>query len=211
MVPPREPEPALAAPGIGGLLTPPQQTISGPRKNRRRRDRPYSHVHLEIDLDSKPPDPEGVPALEQLATFLGEKQIVERGTLVLMAAATLHALSARRFRRIDHWEVVPGGWLPPPKPGANPDGTEPVGELLATIEGGGWSTVASARSFAARLSDLSGNRVDVTVRRIHRERRHAVSLDLWGVWTQSTLHDLEGSIRQRLPVVNTRMTKYQYA
>lgn len=211
MVAPREPEPALAAPGVGNLLTPPQQTIGGPRANRRRRDRPFSHVHVEIDLESKSPNPAGVPILERLAALLGEKRIVERGTLVMMAAATLHALSARRFRRIDHWEVTPGGWLPPPTPGPNRGGIEPVGELLVTLEGGGWSAVASARVFAARLSDLSGNRIDVTVRRIHRERRHAMSLDLWGVWTQATVHDLEGSIRERLPVVNSRMTKYQYA
>ncbi len=210
MVPPKESDPALAAPGIGELLSPPKQFISGPRSNRRHRDRSYNHVHLELDLAPEPPDPAGVPPLEQLAGFLREKKIVERGTLILMAAATLHALAARRFRRVDHWEVSPGGWLPPPPPGKDPDASEPVGDLLATLESGAWASVGSARSFSARLSDLSGARVDVTVRRVHRERRHAVMLDLWGYWTKATVQDLVGSLSKRLPVVRSTMTKFQY-
>jgi hypothetical protein len=210
MVPPREPEPALAAPGIGELLSTPKQTISGPRSNRRSRNRPYSHVHLEVDLAPKPPNPAGVPPLEQVAGFLNEKKIVERGTLIMMAAATLHALSARRFRRVDHWEISPGGWLPPPKPGTDPDASEPVGDLLAALESGAWSSGGSSRSFSARLSDLSGARVDVTVRRVHRERRHALTIDLWGSWTKESIQDLVGSISTRLPVIRSRMTKFQY-
>ncbi|HEY1198133.1 MAG TPA: hypothetical protein VGG32_05355 [Thermoplasmata archaeon] len=210
MVPPKETEPALAAPGVGELLSTPTQSVSGPRSNRRRRDRSYSHVHLELDLAPEPLNPNGVPLLEQLAGFLREKKIVERGTLILMAAATLHALAARRFRRVDHWEVSPGGWLPPPRPGKDPNASEPVGDLLATLESGAWASVGSARSFSARLSDLSGARVDVTVRRVHRERRHALMIDLWGFWTKAAVQDLEGSISKRLPVVRSRMTKFQY-
>ena len=210
MVPPRESEPALAAPGIPELLSPPGPHLVGPRSNRRSRNRPYSHVHLEVDLAPEPPNPAGVPPLEQIAGFLREKKIVERGTLILMAAATLHALAARRFRRVDHWEVAPGGWLPPPRLRADPDASEPVGELLTTLQSGAASTIASARSFSARLSDLSGGRIDVTVRRVHRERRHALTLDLWGSWTKSTVADLVGSISERLPVIRSQMTKFQY-
>jgi len=210
MVPPKEAEPALSAPGVGELLSTPKQSGSGPRANRRRRDRSYSHVHLELDLAPEPLDPAGVPPLEQLAGFLREKRIEEQGNLVLMAAATLHALAARRFRRVDHWEVSPGGWLPPPLPGTDPDASEPVGELLTTLESGAWASVGSARSFSARLSDLSGARVDVTVRRVHRARRHALMMDLWGRWTKATVQDLVGSVSNRLPVVRSTMTKFQY-
>lgn len=210
VVPLKETEPALAAAGVGELLSTPKPSLSGPRSSRRRRDRLYSHVHLEVDLAPEPPNPAGVPPLEQLVAFLREKKVVERGTLVLMAAATLHALAVRRFRRVDHWEVSPGGWLPPPRPGTDPDASEPVGDLLATLESGAWSAVGSARSFSARLSDLSGARIDVTVRRVHRERRHALSLDLWGSWTKAAVQDLVGSISERLPVVHSRMTKFQY-
>jgi hypothetical protein len=211
MVALNEPEPALAAPGVGELLSTPREATSGPRANRRHRNRSYSHVHLEMDLAPEAPDPTGVAPLEQLAGFLREKKIVERGTLVLMAAATMHALAARRFRRVDHWEVSPGGWLPPPRPGKDPDASEPVGELLATLDSGAWSSVSSARSFSARLSDLSGARVDVTVRRVHRPRRSALTIDLWGSWTPAAVRDLEGSISTRLPVIRSRMTKFQYA
>jgi hypothetical protein len=211
MVPLKESEPALAAPGVGELLLPPPQTITGPRSARRRRDRPYSHVHVTMDLAPRAPDPAGVPPLERLAGFLTKKKVVERGTLILMAAAALHALSARHFRRVDHWEVSPGGWLPPPRPGKDPDASEPVGELLTMLESGAWSSVGSARSFSARLSDLSGSRVDVTVRRVHRERRHGLEMDLWGCWTHAAVKDLEGSIAERLPVVRSEITKFQYA
>ena len=61
------------------------------------------------------------------------------------------------------------------------------------------------------LSDLSGGRVDVTVRRVHREHRHALSLDLWGTWTKATVQELEESISSPLPVVRTTMTKFMYA
>jgi hypothetical protein len=163
-----------------------------------------------VDLTPEPPDPAGVPPLERLAGLLKEKNIVERGTLILMAAATLHALAARRFRRVDHWEVSPGGWLPPPRPGKDPDGSEPVGDLLSTLQSGSWSSVGSARSFSARLSDLSGGRVDVTVRRVHRERRHSLTIDLWGSWTKEAVQDLEGSLSHRSPVIHSTMTKFQY-
>jgi hypothetical protein len=210
MVSPREAEPALAAPGVPELLSTPTPLFSGPRSNRRHRNRPYSHVHLELDLASEPPNPAGVPLLEKLAGLLREKKVVEGGSLILMAAATLHAMAARRFRRVDHWEVSPGGWLPPPLPRADPNAAEPVGDLLATLQSDAGSTLATARTFSARLSDLSGARVDVTVRRVHRERRHAVTLDLWGDWTKPTVQDLVGSISARLPVVRSRMTKFQY-
>jgi hypothetical protein len=210
VVPPKETEPALAAPGVGELLATPQQALSGPRSNRRRRNRSYAHVHLELDLAPETPNSAGVPALERLSAFLTDKKIVEQGTLIMMAAATLHAFAARRFRRVDHWEVSPGGWLPPPPPGTDPNASEPVGDLLATLESGAWSVVGSARSFSARLSDQAGARIDVTIRRVHSERRHALSIDLWGLWTRADVQDLQGSISNRLPVVRSKVTKFQY-
>ena len=202
MTPGKEPEPALAAPGIEDLGTPRLRPGSGPRSSRRARNRSYRHVHLELDLAPGTPDPAGIPLLERLAALLRERRIVEKGTLVLMAAATLHALASQRFRRVDHWEVTPGGWLPPPRAGTSPY-SEPVGDLLTALESGAWPSVGSARTFAARLSDLSGARVDVVVRRIHRERRHALMLDLWGAWTPAAVKDLTGAISSRLPVVRT--------
>ncbi|HEY6238571.1 MAG TPA: hypothetical protein VIZ68_05240 [Thermoplasmata archaeon] len=211
MAPPKEPEPALVAPGIGASNSILRPATAGPRSSRRHRNRPYSHVHLEVDLAPSLPDPPGEALRERWARFLAEGKVVERGTLILMAAATLHALASRRFRRVDHWEVSPGGWLPPPRPGEGPGAEGPVGHLLDALESGAWSSAGGARSFSARLSDLSGGRVDVIVRRVHRGRRHALSLDLWGSWTKETVDDLVGSISKRLPVVRSTMTKFQYA
>jgi hypothetical protein len=210
MSPRRETEPALAAPGLIGPVSILNQPISGPRSSRRSRNRPYSHVHLEIDLKPESADPAGVPLLERLAGVLKEREITETGTLILLAAATLHALSSQRFRRVDHWEVTPGGWLPPPTSGAAPDGEEPVGHLIDALESDSGAAVGSARSFSARLSDRSGARVDVIVRRVHRERRHALSLDLWGSWTPAAVKELKGSLSERLPLARSTMTKYQY-
>jgi hypothetical protein len=211
MVPPKEPVPALAAPGIGGpnsILNPPW---SGPRGARRARHRSYRHVHLEVDLAPTAPNPAGVPLLERLADLLREGEIVEQGSLILLAGGALHALSARGFRRVDHWEVSPGGWLPPAPVGADPEKEEPVGHLLSTLEGDGGKSVAEARAFSARLSDFSGGRVDLVVRRLHRQRRHSLSLDLWGVWRPTDVQGLVSAIAERLPVERSTLTKYQYA
>jgi hypothetical protein len=211
MSPPAPQPPALSAPGLVGPISIVDQPISGPRSNRRARNRPYAHVHLEIDLSAEP-NREAEPALlQRLEALLSEKEIVEAADLLRLAAGTLHALSARRFRWIDHWEVQPGGWLPLPERKKHQDAEEPVGELLKALESGAWAPAAKARSFSVRLSDKRGNRADVIVRRVHRERRHALSLDLWGSWTKASIEDVTGSLSARLPVSRSTMTKYQYA
>jgi hypothetical protein len=211
MAPHKEPEPALAAPGIGGPNSIEGPGVLGPRSARRSRNRSYSHVHLEVDLAPEAKDPAGVAPLERLAEWLNAKQIVEQGTLIVLAAATLHALSSRRFRRVDRWEVSPGGWLPPRSPGKDSDAAEPVGELLKALENDAGASVGSARSFSARLSDLAGGQVDVTVRREHGGLAHAMTLDLRGNWTKAAVKDLTGALSERLPVLRTTMTKFQYA
>lgn len=211
MTPPKESEPALAAPGIGELLSTPRSSLSGPREFRRYRDRPLSHVHLEVDLAPKPKDPSGVPPLERLAGFLKERKIVEPGTMIMLAGAALHAVASRGFRRVDHWEVSPGGWLPPPQAGKDSKAGEPVGALLDALQSDAGSSIAAARSFSARLSAPSGDRVDVAVRRVHRERRHSLSVDLWGSWTKASVEDLEDAITERLPVMSSTITRFQYS
>ena len=149
--------------------------------------------------------------LERLAGMLREREVIEKGTIVLLAGGALHALAARRFRLVNHWEIVPGGWLPPPIVGRKAETDEPVGHLVEALEGENGPKIGSARSFSARLADGSGNAIDMIVRRVHRERRHAMSLDLWGSWTPESVKDVEGSVAQRLPVMKSEMTKFQYA
>lgn len=211
MSPPRPPPPALSAPGLVGPISILNQPISGPRSNWRSRTRPYRHAHLEIDLTAEPDRTEGTPLLKRLEALLSEKDMVEAADLLRLAAGTLHALAARRFRWIDHWEVQPGGWLPLPERTTHRDPGEPVGELLNALESGAWAPAAKARSFSVRLSDRSGNRADVVVRRVHRQRRHALSVDLWGSWTKATIEGVTESLSARLPVSRSTLTKFQYA
>jgi hypothetical protein len=164
-----------------------------------------------VDLLPVVPEISGDPLLDRLAGLLKERKIVESETLIILAAATLHAVASRRFRRVDHWEVSPGGWLPPPLPGKDPETGEPLSNLLEALEGGAWKSVGGAQSFSARLSDLSGARVDVVVRRVHGERGHALSMDLWGDWSPESVQDLEGAVKARLPIARSIMTKFQYA
>jgi hypothetical protein len=211
MTPPKEAEPALAAPGVGDLLATPSSKLTGPRENRRSRSRPYSHVHLELDLAPTPKDPSGEPLLEQLSGLLNERKVVEKGTLILLGAAALHALTARQFRRIEHWEVSPGGSLVLPEGKPSVEEGEPVGVLIKALESGAWESIAKARSFSAQLSGPSGAKVEFTIRRVHRESRHALTVDLRGTWTKATVQDVIASLSSRLPVTRSTMTKFMYA
>jgi hypothetical protein len=209
MTPEKDSEPALAAPGIGELLATPKQLLTGPRSLRRRGARVFNHVQFEFDLASKPTYTAGVPLLERLARHLKERRIVERGTLVQLTAATLHALTSQGFRRVDHWEIEPGGWLPLPAPLKDPGAEEPVADLLELLESSTGSSIASARSFSARMSDFSGGRAEVIVRRVHRFR-HALTLKVWRTMTKGQVQDLRDAIDGRLPVSRSTMTRFGY-
>jgi hypothetical protein len=211
MVAPDNSEPPLSAPGVQDLLKTPRRTIGGPRSVRRRRNLPYAHVRLEFDLSSHESKSHGAPLLERLGQALQENQAGEGGTVVALAAATVHALAASGLRRVDHWEISPGGWLPLPGLSKSEEEPEPVGQLVSTLEGRGWNSLSSARAFSARLSDFKGRRVDARLRRGRLEPRYALTLDLWGTWTQQDVHDVEGAMAERVPVAHVAMTKFQYA
>lgn len=199
----------LSAPDLIGPISILNEPVSGPRSSRRSRNRPYNHAHFEIDIAGGAALRGDAPHLQQVEETLSKARAAGTPDLVLLAIGTLHALAARRFRQIDHWEVAPGGWLPLPAEKARHGSNEPVGDLLALLGGDGWSPLTKARSFSARLSDQQGHRIDIVVRRA--ERRHGVSLDLNGVWTRETIHDLLGSLSQRLPIAQATLTKYRYA
>jgi hypothetical protein len=208
MTPPRPP--ALSAPDVIGPTSILQQPISGPRSARRSKNRPYRHIHLEFDLvrAAGAASPPGV--LHRLEEWLGVRKIVESADLIRLSGTLLHALSARGFRRVDHWEVVPGGWLPLPEPSARPGKDETVGHLLTALDGVATPSVAKARSFRVRLSDLQGKHLDAQVRRTHRSGRHAITLDGHGVWTRDEVEALKGALARRLPIEHSELTKFQY-
>jgi hypothetical protein len=185
---------------------------AGPRSTRRTRNRSFRHAHIEIDLIPKPEARTASPLWARLERFLAEKKVEESADLVWLTAETLHALASHEFRRVDHWEVTPGGWLPPPEfASTDLNDAEPVGQLLKAIGSGVGPSIAKARSFSVRISDMHGNRADIVVRRVHRLRRHTLSLDLWGSWTKGRISELTGALAARLPVARSTLTKFQYA
>lgn len=213
MSPPKPPPTPLSAPDLIGPTSILQQPISGPRSSRRARNRPYSHAHLELDFELAGTKlAPGIPGLNSIQRLFRERELEESADLVVLGGVALHAFSSQGFRRVDHWEVSPGGWLPlPGHSKASRPGEETVGELLKALESGAWKSVAGARTFAVRLSDTAGNRADVVVRRVHRQRRHSISLDLWGSWTKAKIGLVTGSIGARLPLAHSTLTKFQYA
>src|SRR5580658_3079079 len=109
-VTPSSPRPeALSAPDLIGPVSIVRQPTDGPRSNRRRRNRPYRHVHLEVDLASDRTRAGDPSFWTKWADALSQKEIVENADLVVLTLGTLHALASLRFRRVDHWEVSPGG------------------------------------------------------------------------------------------------------
>ena len=126
--------------------------------------------------------------------------------LLRLTAKLLHALQARGFSRVDHWEVRPGGWLPLPEP-AHARLEEPVGHLVNALRSPAWKTVARAQAFSARLSSGGDLRADFTVHRVHRERGHAITVELFGTISAKGLAAIERSLRNELSIVRLRRSR----
>jgi len=164
---------------------------------------PSSYVRLEIDLVHEAFRRQGLPFVHRLEAIFREREVVEVEGLLRLVAGVLHALSSRGFSRVDHWEARPGGWIPLPEP-AHERLIEPVGHLLNALRSGAWRRVAEARSFSARLSGAGEVRADFTVRRVHRERGHAITLELFGRTSVTELQAIERALRQEISIVRLR-------
>lgn len=203
-------EPGLSAPDLTGpvsILNWPT-TFAGSRPARK--SRPFSHVRLEVDLRRESVRMPTFAVLDRLESLLKEREIVEGADLLRLAAQALHAFAGLGFRRVDHWEVEPGGWLPLPE-ASHAELIEPLGHLLRALENPGWKGLAARRAFSVRLSGAAGYRADLVVRRMHRERRHAVSIDLRGRITRSQVRDVAAALARRLPVLRVVVSEYAHA
>ena len=140
-----------------------------------------------------------MPFLHRLESVFREREVFEVEGLLRLTAGVLHALAARGFSRVDHWEVRPGGWIALPEP-AHERLVEPVGHLLTALESDAWRKVGDARAFALRLSGAGDVRADVTVRRVHRERGHALTVELFGPVSERDLAAIERELRDVLSV-----------
>jgi hypothetical protein len=166
----------------------------------------YSHLRIEIDLGRELLAPGRLPFLTELRSLLREREVEDEESLLQLAAALLHALQGCGFSRVDHWEIDPGGWLPLPEE-VHPGLTEPVGHLLKALSSERWQELATAYAFSVRLSGTGERRVDAVLRRLHREREHSLSIDLWGHVPSFEVHRLVNAVREHLPVLRAQVTE----
>jgi len=209
MSPPAWPS-AVSAPDLTGPVSILQWPTRATGAGRRRRPRPYSHVHLEVDLAPEVVREPGLPVFRQVEALLREREVVEVGDLLRLTAGVLHAFSAVGFRNVDHWEVEPGGWLPLPE-ASHRKIEEPVGHFLRALASEDWKGLSARRAFAVRVSGLKNLRADFVARRIHRERRHSLSIDLWGTISPTFVKTLVGALHGRLQLLRATVTEFARA
>ena len=207
MCPP--PGPAISAPDLTGPVSIVDWPVAVAGNRRGHRKRPMSHVALEVDLRHERFDAPTIPVLQQFERLFRERSVVEQADLLRLAAGALHAFAARGYNRVDHWELTPGGWLPLPEP-THRTIAEPVGHLLRALSSDAWQPYARGREFAVRLSGPPKSRADLVVRRVHRERGHSISVELRGVVTERDLVGLVRALRERVPVLRSRVATFQY-
>ncbi|HTW55780.1 MAG TPA: hypothetical protein VMG36_04950 [Thermoplasmata archaeon] len=166
----------------------------------------YSHVRVELDLQHELPAASRLPFLDELGAILRERRIEDRDSLLELAGALLSALGTRGFGRVDHWEIDPGGWLPLPDLALSGAG-EPVDHLLRVLRSDRFQELAGALGFLVRLSGDGDWRADVILRRIHRERDHTLSIDLWGRFDAHATHQVITALKERLQVLRVQITE----
>lgn len=209
MSPPALPPQGLSAPDLVGPVSILNWPVAGPRSVRRHRQRPYTHAHLEIDLRPESIAAGVSPVVRRIEKALKEREVEESPDLWKLTGAVLHGFSAVGFLRIFHWEADPGGWLPLPD-GGSPRPETPLGQFLRALESSPWKATAGARSIALRLGARGNLHADIVIRRVHRERRHAISLDLRGLFPESTIHDVVGALHERIPLQKANVTTVAY-
>jgi len=161
-------------------------------------------VRIELDLPHERLLPSPVPVLRKIISLLSEQEVEEEGSLLARAAELLHGLGELGYRRVDHWEVDPGGWLPLPE-AAHAGRFEPVEHLRRALRSPAWGYLAQARGFSVRLSSDDGLRADARVLRVHREREHSVVLDLWGRPSGAEIRRTVEALRSRFVPLRVRI------
>ena len=149
---------------------------------------------------------ERLPLVQRFESLFREREVVEVEGLFRLVAGCLHALSRHGFDRVDHWEVHPGGWLPLPEP-THERLKEPVGHLLNALRSGAWKGVRQSRAFSVRLSGNGPLRADLTVRRVHRERGHSITVELRGAGAERASRGIERSLRDELVIARLRKAR----
>lgn len=168
--------------------------------------RPFRHVRLEIDLAPDPAAPSPNVLLRPLEHALGELPVRERGSLAELARAVLHGFSAAGYQGVTSWKAGRiGSPARPDREAASPP--RRVGEVLTDLSGRTDPSLGRARQFSARLRGTGDRRAVVVLRRIHRERRHSLTVDLSGTFQREEVHALVAALHRHLPVRSAVVTR----
>ncbi len=180
--------------------------VSLPSLRRPERLAEEGFVRVELDLPHELLRPSGLPLVRQLQALLRERAIEEDGSVLVRTAELLDVLAESGYDRVDHWEVVPGGWLPLPEAGHR-GRVEPVGHLVRALKSRAWAPFARADGVRVRLSSDRDARADAHVLRLHRERQHSITVDLWGPPPEAQVHRLVERLRRRFAPLKTRLSR----
>ena len=165
-------------------------------------------ARIEFELAHEAERTSSIPVIHQLEELLRETEVIESADLLRLSAQLLRGLSEAGFRRLDHWEVRPGGWLPLPGVHHHPEG-EHVAHLLVAFRTAGWEALSAAHTFAARLSSEDDRiRLAVVLDRVHRERRPALSVEMTGAFAPARVRELARDLARYLPVVHAEVREY---
>ena len=195
----------ISAPDLTGPVSILNWPISGPSHRRKGPALLFRHALLEIHLQSPTVEAPKNALLRSLAEAFHSQPVVEAGSFGHRVVAALHGLSARGFRSVVHWETHPPDRIASPG-----EGEEPISTLLTSLSKDGGPGLAGASTFRAVLADTSGNRADITLRRIHREGRPGIILEMTGSIPPAELHGLVGALVQRLPIKSSHLVRYAY-
>ncbi|HYA11284.1 MAG TPA: hypothetical protein VEH10_06425 [Thermoplasmata archaeon] len=163
-----------------------------------------TRVRIDLDLPHELLKPSPLPVLRQIAALLREQEVEEQGSVLVRVGELLDELASLGFRRVDHWEVDPGGWLPLPE-ATHAGLAEPVDHLLRALKSPAWRFLAESRAFSVRLSAEDGRRADAVVLHLHREREHSITVDLWGPPSKTELRETVQRLRRRFSPLKVRL------
>ena len=164
----------------------------------------FHHVRLEVDLAGC--RPLKTSALEHLLGLFREEEIAEALDLYSFVSATLSALARDGLGWVESWSLVPGGLLPS-DPGRETPAGEALGKALHQLKRVDPKALKKAVGFHARLTGSPGLSAEVTLYQLHRARRPALTLDLWGTIPRSKLQEVLSTLREHLPSERVELTR----
>ncbi|MGI0131917.1 MAG: hypothetical protein ACREDK_02290 [Thermoplasmata archaeon] len=199
------PRPAVSAPDLIGPVSILNWPVAASAPRHHAKLGPLRHVHLEVDLTPGSERTSNLPVLREIEDALREAEVQELGSLISLTGGALHGFAAAGYRQVDHWEIRPGGWLPLHHLPKGPQAVG-VGLLLEAMKLRNWDKVEKAREFAGRLSGPGGRRLEFILRRVHRERRHSLSIDLFEPGTVEHVREVVAALSRHLPVLHSSVT-----